>query len=50
MKDTSFEILSSKIKQNSTREYFKEVISSYHNENHRASIVTGPTTNYRTLG
>lgn len=40
MKDYSIENAINKINSEKTREYFKEVASSYYNENYRASIVT----------
>jgi hypothetical protein len=40
MKDFSIEYASQKINSEKTKEYFKEVSSSYFNENYRAAIVT----------
>lgn len=40
MKNYSLEIESENIHFSKTKEYFKEVLSSFHNQNYRASIVT----------
>jgi len=40
MKDYNIENYSEKINSEKTKKYFKEVVSSYFNENYRASIVT----------
>ena len=40
MKNYSLEDLANSINSEKTKDYFKEVLSSYYNENYRASIVT----------
>ena len=39
MKNIQLDKFESEIKHANTREYFKEVISSYYNENYRSAIV-----------